>query len=122
MAEVHTFDQIYEPITRHLGVSSNTSGSGADLTLATRASGVRRLIGVTVKYSAAATVNVTVTLDSNLGATFDRLLNTIALAAETEGDFYPSHDVFMADGDTIKVFAPLLAAETASVAIYYVAL
>ncbi len=122
MAEAHSSDPIYEPYTRHLKVSSNTSGSGADLTLATLAKGVRRLIGVTVKYSAAASVAVTITLDSQLGATFDRQLNTITLTAETEGDYYPAHDVFMADGDTIKVFAPLLAAQTSSVAIYYVAL
>lgn len=97
---------------------STQSDSGANLTVSTPLGNVRRILLVTVKYTANATVNVTVTLNSGAGADRNTLLDTIALSTSTDGKFLPSSPLIISADDTIEVFAPLLSSETASVAIY----
>ena len=102
-----------------LGVESGTSASGAVQTVSTPVGGVKQILGVYVTYSAAATVNVTVTLNSILLAAYDFLLDTMALSAATQDSFVPTEPLFLQAGDVLDVFAPLLAAQTSQIAIYY---
>lgn len=97
---------------------SDQSASGANLTVSTPSGNVRRILFVTVKYSAAATVNVTITLNSGAGSAWDTLLQTIALTGDTDGLFIPNGPLIISGDDIIDVFAPLLAAQTSAVAIY----
>ena len=97
---------------------SDQSDSGVALTVSTESGNLRRLLFVTVKYTANATVNVTITLNSGAGSDRDTVLNTIALSAATDGKWIPSGVVIISSDDTIDVFAPLLASQTSSVAIY----
>lgn len=97
---------------------SAQSGSGVNLTVSTPTGNVRRILLVTVKYTANATVNVTTTLNSGAGADRNTLLDTIALSASTDGTFLPAAPLIISADDTIDVFAPLLASETSSVTIY----
>ncbi len=96
---------------------SDQSASGANLTVSTPSGNARRILFVTVKYSAAATVNVTITLNSGAGPAWDTILATIVLAADTDGSFIPNGPLIISDDDIIDVFAPLLAAQTSAVAI-----
>ncbi len=97
---------------------TDQSASGATLTVRTPAGNIRKLLLVTVKYTANATVNVTVTLNSGAGADLNTVIQTIALSATTGGRFIPSGPLIISPDDTIDVFAPLLSSETVSVAIY----
>lgn len=97
---------------------SDQSESGANLTVSTPAGSVRRILLVTVKYTANATVNVTITLNSGAGADRDTLLDTIALSAGTDGKYVPAAPLIISADDTIDVFAPLLSSKTVSVVIY----
>ena len=97
---------------------SDESSSGANLTVSTPEGNTRRILFVTVKYTAVATVNVTITLNSGAGAAWDTILKTIAISSDTEGVWIPDTDIVISADDTIDVFAPLLAAQTSAVAIY----
>lgn len=97
---------------------SAQSASGADLTVSTPTGNVRRILFVTVKYTAAATVNVTITLNSGAGADRNTLIQTIALSGSTDGIFIPTAPLIISDDDIIDVLAPLLASETSSVVVY----
>jgi hypothetical protein len=97
---------------------SDQSASGANLTVSTPSGNARRILFVTVKYSAAATVNVTITLNSGAGAAWDTILQTIALSGATDGLFIPDGPLIISADDVIDVFAPLLSAQTSAVAIY----
>ena len=97
---------------------SDQSSSGADLTVSTPTGNVRRILLVTVKYTANATVNVTLTLNSGAGADRNTVIQTIVLSAATDGSYIPAAPLIISDNDTIDVFAPLLSSETSSVAIY----
>lgn len=97
---------------------STQSDSGANLTVSTPIGNVRRILLVTVKYTANVTANVTITLNSGAGTDRDTLLNTIALSAGTDGKYVPAAPLIISPDDTIDVFAPLLASQTSSVAIY----
>lgn len=97
-----------------------TSGSGVEITMASLTdTRPRRLISVTVKYSAAASTTVTVTHDTlgGPGSGYSVLLNSTALVAQTDYVFQPTGDYFISGGDTITTVAPLLAAGTAKVII-----
>lgn len=103
--------------------TTGTSTANAAQTVSTPPVGVqsrRRLLFVTVVYSAAVTLNVTVTLNSGAGAAFDTLLQTIALSANTDGLFIPDGDVDIQSDDVIDVLAPAGGAGvTSAVAIYW---
>lgn len=112
--ELGTFGRQSFTLERH----SDQSASGANLTVSTPSGKARRILFVTVKYSATATVNETMTLNSGAGAAWDTLLNTLVINADTDGVWIPDEDVIIGEDDIIDVLAPLLAAETSAVAIY----
>jgi len=82
--------------------------------------GRRRLLFVTVVYSAAVSVTATVTLNSGAGAAFDALLQNIAFSANTDGVFIPDEEVKIQSDDAIDVLAPAGGVGvTSTVAIYW---
>ena len=85
---------------------SDASTANAALALSTPTGGARRLRTVYIEYSSAATVDVTVTLNSGLGAAYDTLLQTISLSAATSGVWSPEGDIVVWNTDTIDVAAP----------------
>lgn len=95
------------------------SASNTDITmLSLTDTRPRRLVSVTVKYGAAASTTVTVTHNLSVpGSTYDVLLNSTALTADTDYMFQPTGDYFISGGDTITVLAPALAGQTARVVI-----
>ena len=97
---------------------TQTSASGAAQTCSTNAVEGRTLRAVTVKYSAALTGTITVTLNSGAGAGFDTLLQNISLTSATDGVYIPAQPLPLLAGDAIDVVAPALAAQTSAVAIY----
>lgn len=101
-------------IQRH----SDQSTSGANLTASTPSGEARRILFITVKYSAAATVNATVTLNSGAGPAWDTLLFKIVLAGVKDGLFIPKGPLIISGDDVIDVLAPLLAGQTSAIAIY----
>jgi hypothetical protein len=108
-----------------LGADLDTPASGqstanTDQTVVTVTGVKRRILFVTCKYSAAATVNVTVTLLSSLGAAWNTLLATLAFAANTDGLWVPAHSEFViGPNDQIQVVAPAGGGGvTSAVAIY----
>ena len=97
---------------------TNISASGVALTLTPATGHLRKLHMVTVKYSANASVTVLITLNSGAGAGWDTVIGSIVLSAATDGVWIPDGDIFIDEGDQLDVLAPLLTAETASLAIY----
>lgn len=97
---------------------SDVSDSGVALTVSPPVGKMRRLLFVTVKYSAVATVNVLVTLNSGAGAAYDAVLQTIVLTGVDTAIWIPDGDVWIQDDDVLDVLAPLLAAQTSQVAVY----
>lgn len=97
---------------------SQTSASGQAATTSTGTVGSRKLMMVTCKYSAAASVTVTVTLNAAAGAAYDTLIQNIVFSSATDGVYLPAQPVVMQDGDAIDVVAPALAAGTSAVVIY----
>lgn len=85
---------------------SNESAANTAQTVSTTTGVMRRILMVTVKYSASVTVNVTITLNSGAGANWDTLLRTIALAAATDGVWRPNDDIFILQDDVLDVLAP----------------
>jgi len=73
----------------------------------TVASGLkRRLLQVTVHYSASVTVNVTVTLTSGAGSAWNTVLDTIALSAAQDGVSTKVIGMELAPDDSLTVTAP----------------
>lgn len=89
-----------------LEITSAQSAVHASQTVATTGSLKRRLLQVTAHYSAAVTVNVTVTLVSALGAAWNTILDTIALSASQDGVSSKIIGMEMAPGDQLSVAAP----------------
>ena len=98
---------------------TKTGSANADATLSTEGKTARRLIMVTVQYSAAPTQSgVTVALDSGAGADYDITLSTGSANAQSTV-YIPSGDVIIKEDDAITVTAPAGGAGiTASIAIY----
>lgn len=91
---------------RSLSRFSAASAANTALTASTDAVRARRLLSVTVKYSAAPTqTGATVTLNSGAGAAYDAVLNTGSANAETTV-YVPDGVVIIATGDAIDVLAP----------------
>ncbi len=82
---------------------SDESAANTALTVSTLTGSVRRLLKVTVKYSSSVTKNVTVTLNSGAGSTYDTLLQTIALTSATDGVYVPTGRIVLMDDDVIDV-------------------
>jgi hypothetical protein len=98
---------------------SGTSTANALQTVASTLVRAGILNKVTIKYSASASVSVTVTLVSALGAAYNVLLQTVTLSAATDAVYIPNDPITLASGDQISVVAPAGGGGiTSSVAIY----
>ncbi len=85
---------------------SNESAANTAQTVSTTTGKTRRLQMVSVKYSSSVTQNVTITLNAGAGASWDTLLNTIALVAATDGTWTPDRDIYILQDDVLDVLAP----------------
>lgn len=97
-----------------------TSASNTDITISTGSSGVRQLMGVTVKYGGAASTTITIThnfLGGPGGTTYDVLLKSQALSAAADFFWQPDAPWYLQDGDTVTVVAPALSGQTTRVLI-----
>ena len=94
--------QAPDPLARDTGESDPDT----DVTVSTSTGHCRRLLFVTVKYSAPVTQNATVTLNSGMGAAWDTVWATIALVAAKDGVYTPDGKMTIADDDVIDVVAP----------------
>lgn len=101
-------------------VISGTSSAGAPQTVsyATAVSNIRIVEQIFVEYSANFSGNVTVTLNSHLGAAFDTVIHILTFTADKSGFIQFGPPLELAEGDSLDVLAPLLAAETSQIAIY----
>ena len=82
------------------------SDPDAELIVTTPSGHCRELLSVQVVYSAAVTVEATVTLISHAGASFDCLLQKIPLAAARYGAWTVEGKRILHHEDQIKVVAP----------------
>ncbi len=101
-------------------VISGTSGSGSAQTVSVPASDYEREIKqIMIKYSAAFTGTLTVTLNSALGGAFDTLIQNVAMSAARDAVvLFEDQELSLAADDALDVLAPLLASQTSSVAVY----
>lgn len=108
--------------SRHVERWVGTSAANTEITLSTSATApatLRRLLYVTVKYSAAPTqTGVTVTLNNGAGAAYDTLLTTGT--ANAQATYYvPAAEMLLMSDDVIDVVGPAAGgAITCAVAIY----
>ncbi len=100
-------------IERH----SDESAANTALTVTVPTGRLRRLLLVTIKYSGAASVTVTVTLNSGAGSTYDVLLASTALSAETDFTFTPDEETLLSDDDAIDVLAPAVVGVTSAITV-----
>jgi hypothetical protein len=90
-----------------LDVTSGQSTANAQLVVSTATGLKRRILYVTIQYSAVVTVNVTVVLVSALGAAWNTTLGAPAFAANQSALWAPPHGRFvLAPGDQLQVTAP----------------
>lgn len=96
-----------------------TGAANTALTVTIPAAAARRLVMVTVKYSAAPTqAGVTTTLVSGAGAAYDTLLNTGSANAQNTV-YLPAGDLLFGSDDGLSVVAPAGGVGiTAAVAVY----
>lgn len=75
---------------------------------------------ITIKYSERVKEDVTITLNSGVGAAFDTLLETIPLSQETDAVWIPDNEIFLMDDDTLNISAPAGGAGiTCAIAVYH---
>lgn len=93
-----------------------TSAVNTQLTVSCAPGHAFRFLWASVKYSGAASVSVTTTLDSGAGATYDVVMDTVVLSAGTVAFMPATTDsrIFRAS-DAVVVTAPAVAAVTAAV-------
>ncbi len=85
---------------------TNVSGANASLSLSTPIGKLRRLLHVTVKYSAAPTHSgITVELDNGIGSAHDVELDKSAANLQNY-PYIPGDKLVINDDDVIKVTAP----------------
>ena len=85
---------------------TNISGANASLSLSTPSGKLRRLLHVTVKYSAAPTHSgITVELDNGVASGHDTELDKSASGLQNY-IYMPSNKLVINDDDVIKVTAP----------------
>ena len=94
--------QTGELVDRH----SDEGDADSPLTVNIPTGKTRRIMQVTVTYSAAVTQNVTATLKSGAGEACDNLLQTIAIAANRYGFWPPTEDIYLIEDDSLEVVAP----------------
>lgn len=95
-----------------------TSAANTQITTSTGTIGVRNLRMITIKYSGAASVTATVTLNAQAGAGYDTLLQNIVFSSATDGVYLPAYPIPLMDGDAIDVVTPAVASQTSAVSIY----
>ncbi len=112
---IKPFSTAKTKVERH----SDLSAANTALTVTVVSGSVRKILFVTVKWSASVTKNVVITLKSGLGSAYDTILQTIALAPGTDGVWLPDSDVIVADDDSIEAVSDAGGgAITAAVTIY----
>ena len=97
---------------------SDTSAVNTAKTVSEATATLRKVLFVTIKYSGAAGVTATVTLNSGAGAAFDTRLQDIVFSAQTDGVWIPDGDVILQDDDVLDVLAPAVVGETSAITIY----
>lgn len=97
---------------------SDESLANTALTVTVAAGRMRQILLVTVKYSGAAMVSVTATLNSGAGASWDTLLDNTPLGGGTDFTYEPDEELVIAGDDAIDVLAPAVVGETSAVAVY----
>lgn len=91
-----------------MGLDSHSEKSKTDaaLTVSTPTGQARKILYATIKYSAAVTLNVTVTRNSQRGVDYDTLRETLILTNQRDGFFAPSEELNLLDGDALDILAP----------------
>lgn len=95
---IKSFSTARTRVERH----SDLSGANAALTVTVAKGSVRKILFVTVKWSASVTKDVVITLKSGLGSIYDVILQTLSLAPGTDGVWIPDADIIIADDDVIE--------------------
>ena len=92
---------------RNLIKSYETSAANTALTVSTPTARKRilKVLYVLVSYSTSVSKNITVTLNSALGAGYDNLITTIALSSAADGKWYPDEELIISPVDTIDAVA-----------------
>ena len=85
---------------------SEKSKTDAALAVSTPTGQARKILYATIKYSAAVTLNVTVIRNSERGADYDTLRDTLILTNQRDGFFAPSEELKLLDGDALDIRAP----------------
>lgn len=99
---------------------SDISSAATAITVSTPVGALRHILFVTIKFSASAAVDPTITLNSGAGAGWDTVLATIDLGAgATDVLWIPEEELWIMDDDILDVLAPDEGgAITSSIAIY----
>lgn len=92
----------------HIVKVTDASAANTALTVSspTGATRVMRLISVRVRYSAAVTLDVTITFNSTEGAAYDTLERSIRLTGEQDVFYIPDAESYHFSTDTIDVLCP----------------
>lgn len=95
-------------VTTDLGkinISSDTGSGAISDSIPIGDQTVRKMMSVSVHLNAAPTSagSVTVTLNNNLGAAYDLLLNTQSMIAVTDYLWQPDYDVWLLPGDSLDI-------------------
>lgn len=87
-------------------VHTDESAADTALTLSTPLRVYRKIVKVMVKYSANVTQNVTITLNSGEGASWDHVLKTLVISNARDAVWEPDSDTVLAVDDALDVLAP----------------
>lgn len=82
------------------------SAVNALVTLTTPTGDLRRIDSVKVKYSAAVSLDVTITFRSGVDPKFDVLEKTITLSSKKDITWYPKGELKLTESDALEVKAP----------------
>ena len=95
------------------------SGVNALVTLLTTTGQLRRITSVTVKYSANVSLDVTITLLSGAGVSWNVEQHKKTLSGANTVIWYPDGDLLLSDTDVLEVLVPAGGADiTGAAAIY----
>lgn len=111
-ATILRYDSTGRKYQRH----TELGGSGANLTMTV--AGLCQILWASVVYSGNSSTAVTFTLNSGAGAAYDASVLPVTLSTATTALFLPSHMMVVGEDDTFDVFAPLVSAVTAQIAVY----
>lgn len=100
--QVDVVSSVPATVTVERAEESQALGSAA-LALTTTFSDKAKLRQVLIHAGSAITQTVTITFNSKTGATFDTVLSSESLVAETDFSYIPAPDFILEDGDEIDV-------------------